>query len=200
MATLEHEQPLLRGPQRAAADRHVFAAATGRRAYALRLAGICVATLSLVWLGALAIALLGAGALPGVLPAAKARSVAPRAAAPRVWAPRAAPARVLRRDWGAQRSVRPAVPGSGLRTAVAVAVAPARVRVASARAPVTPPAAPPAPAAAGQGWARHGWTAPPGRVKHDEAPPRGAGGHSGDAVDSPRTSGGQSGAHARTPR
>ena len=199
MATLDHEQPLPTGPQRAAGDRHVFAAATVRRAHALRLAGICVATLSVVWLGALAIALLGASAVPGVLPAAKARDVAPRAAAPRVRAPRAAPARVLRRAWGAQRSVTPVAPGRELRTAVAVAQAPARVRVVSARAPVTPPAAPPAPVA-GQGWARHGWTAPPGRVKHDQAPPRGAGGHSGDALESTRTSGGQSGAHARTPR
>jgi len=98
-----------------------------RRAHALRLAGICVATLSLVWLGALAIALLGASAVPGVLPAAKARDVAPRAAAPRVRAPRAAPARVLRHAWGAQRSVTPVAPGRELWTAVAVAQAPARV-------------------------------------------------------------------------
>jgi hypothetical protein len=200
MATVRLEQPLLPGPQRAAGDRYVFAAATGRRAHALRLAGICVATLSLAWLGALAIALLGAGAVPGVLPAAKAGSVAPRAAAPRVRAPRAAPAPVLRRAWGAQRRVTPAAPGRGLRTAVAVAQAPARGRVVSARAPVTPPAARPAPAMAGQGWARHGWTVPPGRVKHDQAPPRAAGDHSGDAADTTRTSGGPSGTHARTRR
>lgn len=200
MATLEHEQPLLSGPQRATSDRHVFAAATGRRAGALRLAGICVATLSLVWLGALAIALLGAGPGPGILPAATALSVAPRAAAPHVRAPRAAPARVLRRAWGALRSVTPAAPERVLRTAVAVAQAPTPVRAVSARAPVTPPAAPPAPAAAGQGWTRHGWTAPPGRVKHDQPPSRRAGGHSGDAADSTRIPGGQSGAHARSPR
>jgi hypothetical protein len=199
MATLEHEQPLLTAPQRAARDRHVFAAATGRRAHALRVVGICVATLSLVWLGALAIALLGASAVPGVLPAAKARSVPSRAAAPRVRAHRAAPTHALRLALGAQRNVTPAAPGRGLPTAVAVAKAPARVGVVSARAPVTPRATPPASAAAGQGWARHGWTAPPGRVKHDQAPPRGAG-HSGDAVDSTRTSGGQSGAHVHTPR
>jgi hypothetical protein len=197
MATLEHEQSLLTSPLGAAGDRHVFAAATRRRARALRLAGICVATLSLVWLGALALALLGAGALPGVLPAAKAGSAAPRVAAPREPALSAAQARVLRRAWGAQRSVTPAASERGFRTVVAVAQAPARVRVVSAGARFTPPAAPPAPAAAGQGWARHGWTAPPGRVKHDQAPPRGAGGHSGAAA-STRIPGGQSGAHART--
>ena len=199
MATLEHEQPLLTGPRRAAGDRHVFAAATVRRTRAVRLAGICTATLSLMWLGALAIALLGAGAVPGVLPSAKARSVAHRAAAPRAPAPRAAPARVLRRAWRAQRGVTPAAPGHGLRTAMGMAHAPVPLRVVSARTPVTPPAASAGPAAAGQGWARHGWTAPPGRMKHNK-PPRGADGQSGDAADSIRTPAGQSRAHARIPR
>jgi hypothetical protein len=199
MATLEHEQPLLTAPHRAAGDRHVFAAATGRRASALRLAGICVATVSLVWLGALAFALLGAGAIPGVLPVAKARNAAPRAATPRVPAPRAAPARVLRRASGTRRRLTPAAPGE-LRTAVAPAQAPAHMRVVSARAPVTSPAAAPVPAAPRQGWARHGWTAPPGRVKRDQAPPRAVGGQRGNAVDPSQTPGGQSGSHARAPR
>jgi hypothetical protein len=190
MAALEHEQPVVDGRPAAARDPHVFAAPTRRRARALQLGALCAAVLSLAWLAALGVALIGADALPGVLPAAKASP-----------APRPAPIGPLER--GAARSVPRAAPShrsAASRREIQAAAAPAvpaqataqaSVTVASPAAPVAPPSAPAAPPAAPrQGWARRGWTAPPGHVKPDRAPPRGGDGGSGPPP-------GQSGSHAR---
>jgi hypothetical protein len=196
MAAFEHEQPLLGGPTAVDPDPHVFAAPTRRRARALQLGALCAAVLSLAWIAALAVALLGYGALPGVLPAAKARR-APRPA------PIGAPA------GAAARSVSPAAPRSrsapssrAIRAAAVPAVpaqatARASATVASPAAPVAPPAGPAAPPAAPrQGWARRGWTEPPGQMKPDQAPPRGDHGGSSAAGNVSGTAPGQSGSHA----
>lgn len=189
MAAFEHEQPLLGGPTAADPDPHVFAAPTRRRARALQLGALCAAVLSLAWIAALAVALLGYGALPGVLPAAKAHRAplpapigAPAGAAARSVS-RAAP---RRSSAASHREIRaaavPAVP--------AQATARASATVASPAAPVAPPAGPAAPPAAPrQGWARRGWTAPPGHVKPD--------GSSSAGGNVSGTTPGQSGSHAR---
>lgn len=186
MAAFEHERPLPGGRPAAARDPHVFAAPTRRRARALQFGALCSAVLALAWIAALAVALLGADALPGALPAAKA-------------SPAARPAPIGATERSAARSVPDAAPGrrsAALRREIKVAAAPERatarasVTVASPAAPVAPPAAPaPAapPAAPRQGWARRGWAAPPGHVKPDRA----AGKVSG-------TTPGQSGSHARS--
>jgi hypothetical protein len=193
MATLEHEQPLLGGRPAAARDPHVFAAQTGRRARALQLAGLCVAMLSLAWIAALAVALLGAGALPGALPATKAP--APR---PAVRAVGRVPVRSI--PGAAPRRARAAsgreVPTAATAVSPARATARASATVASTHAPVVPAAPPPPPAAPRQGWARRGWTAPPGRVRPDPSP-RGADGRSAAAGDPSGTASGQSGSHPR---
>lgn len=197
MAAFEHDQPILGDP--AARDPHVFAALTRRRARALRLAGFCVAMLSLAWIAALAFALLGAGAFPGALSAAKARP-APRPTVPH--APEKAHARSalgaaqLRAPDASGREVAPntvaAARAAGSSHASATVAAP---RAPAPRAPAPPAAPPPPPAAPRRGWAKRGWTAPPGRVKADQAPPRGAGG--GGVADDPSvTAPGQSGSHA----
>ena len=179
MAAFEHE----------VREAYVFAAPTGRRARALQVAGLCVAMVSLAWIAALAVALLGAGAVPDALPAAKAGSVRPPA-----------PARAHQR--APARSMPGPAPRRAIRTSTA-AVTPARataqapITVASPRASLAPPAAPPPPPATPrQGWARRGWTAPPGRVKPDRAPTRGANGHGAAADDPSGTTPGQSGSHA----
>jgi hypothetical protein len=197
MAAFEHEQPFLEGRPAAACDPHVFAAPTRRRARALQLGALCAAVLSLAWIAALALALLGADALPGVLPAAKA-SPDPR------------PAPIGRLERGAARSVSRAAPShrsAASRREIQAAAAHARTAQATARAsatvaspaaPVAPPAAPAAPPAAPrQGWARRGWTAPPGHVKPDRAPLRGDDGGSSVAANVSGTTPGQSGSHAR---
>jgi hypothetical protein len=194
MTTLEHEQPLVTARWPAASDPHVFAAANVRRARALRLTGICAGMLSLAWLGALAVALLGAGAVPGALPVAKARGPAPRSA----------PTPVLRHAQ-AQRvdaRARRITPAASRRTPQTAVPAHSPTQVASdLPATVTPPHAAvalpvPAPAASRQGWVRRGWTARPGRVKREAAPHR-SGGKSGDAG---ATAPGQSGSRGRNSR
>jgi hypothetical protein len=194
MATFEQEQPLLGDP--AARDSHVFAAATGRRARALRLTGFLVAMLSLAWIGALAVALLGAGALPDALPAAKARPT------PRPEVLRTPDNAQARRTLTAAPHRAARASGREVGTATAAVVqagstshAPATPAAPRASAtPAVPPPAPP-PAAPQQGWAKRGWTAPPGRVKPDRAPAHGTGGTSGVADDSSATAPGQSGSH-----
>jgi hypothetical protein len=181
MAAFEHE----------VRKAYVFAASTGRRARALQVAGLCVAVVSLAWIAALAVALLGAGALPDALPAAKARAapqpVPARAPARRI--PGSAPRR-------ARVAVRDEVRTSAATVRPARATAPAALTVTSPRASVTAPGAPPPPASPRQGWARRGWTAPPGQVKPDRTPPRGANGHGAAAGDPSGTTPGQSGSHA----
>jgi hypothetical protein len=196
MAAFEPEQPLIGGRPAAARDPHVFAAPTRRRARALQLGALCAAVLALAWIAALAVALLGADALPGAMPAAKA-------------SPAARPAPIGAPESTAARSVPDAASGhrsAALRHEIKVAAAPERatarayVTVASPGAPVVPPAAPtPAapPAAPRQGWARRGWTAPPGHVKPDRAPPHRGDGGSSAAAKASGTTPGQSGLHAR---
>src|SRR5437660_10619550 len=70
MATVEYGNGTTRGPIERAGDPHVFAAATGRRAGVLRAVGIVAGVLALAWLAALALSLLGARTLPGLLPGA----------------------------------------------------------------------------------------------------------------------------------
>ncbi len=195
MTTLEHEQPLVTARWAAASDPHVFAAATVRRARALRLTGICAGMLSLAWLGALAVALLGAGAVPGALPVAKARGSAPRSAP----TPVLRHAQARRVDAGARR-ITPAASRRTQTTDPAAsptqAASDVPATVAPPHAAVALPVARSAPAASRQGWARRGWTAPPGRVKR-EAAPRRSGGKSGDAG---ATAPGQSGSLGRNSR
>jgi hypothetical protein len=194
MAAFEQEQPLLGDP--AARDPHVFAAATERRARALRLAGLCVAMLSLAWIAALAFALLGAGAFPDALTAATAQP-APGPTVPRIPAKAHAPSTPS----AALRRVARA-PGREVGTGTAAVVqagstSRASATVAAPRAPATPAVPPPAPPAAPrQGWAKRGWTAPPGRVKPARAPARGTAGSAGVADDPSGTAPGQSGSHA----
>jgi hypothetical protein len=193
MTTFEQEQLLLSDP--AARDSHVFAAATELRARALRLAGFFVAMVSLAWIAALAVALLGAGALHDALPAAKARPT-PRPEVVRT--PDNAPSRST--PGAAPRRVGPAS-GREVGTATAAVVQAGRASrpsttVAAPRAPTTPAVPlPPPPAVPRQGWAKRGWTAPPGRLKPDRAPAHGTGGTSGVADDSTGTAPGQSGSH-----
>ncbi len=156
MATLEHEQVLC---GRAA---HVFAAATGRRARVLRMTGIAAGVLAVGWLAALGLALFGAGAFPGALPGIKTHGPASAPSHP----VRSTPVR------GAARV--PGFPAAGASSGIRRAP-PARTTAVSARRPVAPvaAAAPAAPAQAsapsGQGWARRGWTAPPGQTRRGRA-------------------------------
>jgi hypothetical protein len=197
MAAFEHEQPLLGGRPAAARDPHVFAAATRRRARALQLGALCAAVLSLAWIAALTVALLGADALPGALPAAKASPAPPPAP---IGAPERAAARSVPRAASGHRSPesRREIHAAAVPAAPAQATAQASTTVASPAAPVAPPAAPAAPPVAPrQGWARRGWTAPPGHVKPDRAPPRGGDGGSSAAGDVSGTTPDQSGSHSR---
>ena len=167
----------------------MFAADDGRRARVVRLAGLGTAALALVWLAALGVAMLGAERLPGVsLPSVEqihrvsdaairqrppfvqpsARRPAARMAAPR-------PGRSERERLSAQtRPVQRAAPTPAILESPEPAAPP----------PVVHPA-PLAPAPAQtqsppqQGWARRGWTAPPGQAKQDESVPRGHPEHTG---------------------
>jgi hypothetical protein len=156
-----------------------------------------VATVSLAWIVALAVALLGAGAHPDALPAEKAAASPP---APARALERAAARGMLgpapRRTRGASRHE---VRTSAAAVTSARASAKPSVTVASPPAPVAPPAAPPpSPAPPRQGWARRGWTAPPGQVKPDRPPPRGANGHGAATDDQSGTAPGQSGSHGHS--
>ena len=183
MATLEHEQLL---PRRAGvAHEHVFVSHDGRRQRILRAAGVVAGGLALVWLAALGLSLAGSTRLPGLSLQAAKHSVPARAPAQAVApAPPAAHARALAlaptpRPAPTLRHVAPR------RAAVHVAptaAAPARVPPAGHRvrtATVTPAHAATAPQ---RGWARRGWTAPPGQTRRTDPGSRGSGRPSGAAV------------------
>jgi hypothetical protein len=183
-----------------ASERHVFAAATARRARVLWALGIGAGVLALAWLVALGLAVLGAGTLPGVLPADAARP-AHRAPAHRAPAHRA-PAQQFTYSKGrrpAQVPARPQHPAPQAtrpgKRAPSTAAASSTPAAFVAPAPV---ATPQAPASRGQGWARSGWNAPPGRARRTQPPPgKGAGLSKRQADTSTTTTApGQSGSHS----
>jgi hypothetical protein len=158
MATVEYGNRTTREPISPARDPHVFAAATGRRAGVLRAVGIVAGVLALAWLAALALSLLGAGTLPGLLPGAAHRGLPHRLQSPA--AARKAPVPVRQNELArpVDRTARPATA-----TASNVSSSPGASVVTT---PVTPaPAAPQAPPSRGQGWVRRGWSAPPGQTR-----------------------------------
>jgi hypothetical protein len=167
MATLEQEHAIPGRLSLPLGEQRVFAADDGRRARLTGFAGLATAALALVWLAALGAAMLGAGRLPGVpLPRAKQVGRAPDAAtrhvspfvqslAGRPAAPPAAPtprrSQPQRLSAEADRVQHPAPPPEVLSN-------PAQVQ---------------GPALPQRGWARQGWTAPPGQTKRDESVRRG---------------------------
>ena len=176
MATLEHEQ-LIRGGLSHPREHHVFVSAGGRRQQALRGTGLVAGALALVWLVALGLALAGSTRLPGLpVPVAKAVAV-PDASATASSAPRHSRAHTARA--GASRpqpsAARPAAAAaSPVRTTAAAAAVPPATRAAPAAAVTSAAAQAQTGAAPTQGWARRGWTAPPGRTKRSVPTPRGA--------------------------
>ena len=174
MATFEYGNLRTRDP-------HVFAAATGRRAGVLRAVGIIAGVLALAWLAALALSLLGAGTLPGLLPGAAHRGVPRRLQSPA--AVRKAPAPVTQ-----EKPVRPVARTTHPATAAASNVSSSH-SAPVVTAPVTPApaAAPQAPPSREQGWARRSCSAPPGQTR------RGTG--NGKKQADPKTPPAQSGSH-----
>lgn len=177
MATLEHEQPIRRGPA-PPREHHVFVSVDGRRQRALRTAGLVAGGLALVWLMALGLALAGSTRLPGLpVPDVKpldARDVSSGSTPTSAPASRArahvAPARtVTPRRHEPRRAAASASPGRA--TAPARAIPPAtRVAPVAATTPTTGTVSTPT-----QGWAQRGWTAPPGQTRRNEPTARGTG-------------------------
>jgi hypothetical protein len=171
-----------------AVDRPVFVAANGRRARWLRSGGAVALVLACFWLVALAVGMLGIGRLPGVsLPsvvrgAEKGSSErAPAAADSSLPASPAVAAEMS--GLGSEASERAKAfrqTPAARRTSAKPKRQPARSRTAPAFVPpvqtvqtpvATQPAPTPAPApatAAKQGWARQGYTAPPGQSRETE--------------------------------
>ena len=178
MATLKQRHSILARRLPPPREEHVFATDDGRRARIARLAGLGTAAVALVWLAALGAAMLGAERLPGVslpsvkqvhrVPDAKTRRrfpfVRPPVGSPaRATAPtrvRSEPQRLSAQAGRVQR----AAPMS----AIPLSPAPDALPPAAQPGPVAPPAAE-APSPPQQGWARRGWTAPPGQEKRDES-------------------------------
>ena len=183
MATLEQRNLILARRLPPPREEHVFAADDGRRARLMRLAGLGTAALSLVWLAALGLAMLGAERLPGVSPSSvkQVRRVSDAATtegspfvqppAGRPVVPTAAPRlerfdsqRLSTQAGRMQRAApRPAIPSTPAPAGPPPAAHPAPLAPAPAQAPSPPQ----------RGWARRGWTAPPGQAKRDESVPRG---------------------------
>jgi hypothetical protein len=187
MAAIERTLPAIRP----ATDRHVFAAATARRARILWTVGIGAGLLALAWLVALALALLGAGTLPGVLPADVAhrghhaqsnRTPAHQPQSPTSRAPEQASARPQEPAARATRSAS----ANSVRSTAPAASTPAPAVAA------TPVVTPQTPVSRGQGWARRGWTEPPG---HARKPPPVKDKHQADG-STRTTAPGQSGSHS----
>ena len=183
MATLEQEQAIPGRRSPPPGEQWVFAADDGRRARLTGVAGLATAALALVWLAALGAAMLGAGRLPGVpLPRAKQVGGAPDAAtrhvspfvqslagrsAARPAAPTPRRSEPQRPSAQADSVQHPAPPPEVLSNPALVVVPRAAESVPAASAPVQAPTLP------RQGWARQGWTAPPGQTKRDALVPRG---------------------------
>jgi hypothetical protein len=192
MTTLEQEQPFL-GP---AAPEHVFASANGRRARFMRVAGGGAGVLAVAWLVALGLAILGAAGIPGALRGAKGQASAAARATNR-----AEVSRVVRTHRGALASptsaaAAPRRHGQASTTAPASRPAPgpaAPVERSVASSAAVAPTAAVTTAAPRKGWARRGWTAPPGQTKTKPRPRR-----DGSSTDSPaaNVSHGQSGSHS----
>jgi uncharacterized protein (DUF58 family) len=152
MATVEYGN-------RTAPDPHVFAAATGRRAGVLRAVGIVAGVLALAWLAALALSLLGAGTLPGLLPGAAHRGLPHRLQSPA--AARKVPVPVRPKEL-ARPVARTAPPATATAANASYSHAGSVVTAPAAPAPAAAPQAPPS---RGQGWAHRGWSAPPGQTR-----------------------------------
>jgi len=181
MATVEYGNGTTRGPIERAGDPHVFAAASGRRAGVLRAVGIVAGVLALAWLAALALSLLGAATLPGLLPGASHPVLSERHKAPPAGRPTQVPIRhtepVRTIAWTSRNATATASNVSSSHSAprVTAAVTPA------------PAAAPQAPTSRGQGWAQRGLSAPPGQTR------KGTG--NGRKQPDPTTPPGHSGSH-----
>jgi hypothetical protein len=178
MATVEHEQPIRRGPARPR-EHHVFVSASGHRQSAVRAAGLVAGALALVWLVALGLALAGNRRLPG-LPVTDPKPVAARGAS---GASTPTPASRHSRRLAQATRTRTETPQSheSRRAAAPTSTAPAKAPIAG-----IPPAPRGAPvgvttpttltaASPTHGWARRGWTAPPGTTKINDPTPRGTG-------------------------
>jgi hypothetical protein len=175
MATVEHEQPIPRGPSRPR-DHHVFVSAGGRRQSALRAAGLVAGALALVWLVALGLALAGSTRIPGLpVPDAKPADARDGSAGSTANAARRARAHV--------NPVRTATPRRHeprrAEAAVTTAGVPTPARSSTPMTRVAPAVAPTlaiqTAATPTQGWLRRGWTDPPGQTKRSEPTARGAG-------------------------
>ncbi len=175
MASIEQERTIRTLRARPPSERPVFAAEGGRRRRLLRLAGLGAAVVALVWLGVLAIAMLGFGRLPSVpfphgvrgggQEEAKASRPQPADRRARTSMSRAPAAAAARRPTlrlrGTPSRPRPALPTPSSQLPAAPAL-PAAV--------TSPAQTPPSPR---QGWAQRGWTAPPGLAKRDAPVPPG---------------------------
>jgi hypothetical protein len=160
MATVEYGNRTTRRPIAPAGDPHVFAAATGRRAGVLRAVGIAAGVLALAWLAALALSLLGAGTLPGLLPGAAHRGLPHRLQSPATVRKVPVPVRQ-------EKLARPVIRASRPATATASSASSSHSAPVATASGTPPPAAAPlqAPPSRGQGWTRRGWGAPPGQTR-----------------------------------
>jgi hypothetical protein len=169
-------------------ERPVFVASDGRRARWLRCAGAAAVILGCLWLAGLGVGMLGFGQLPGlslpsigraadgpsldrVTPTPRSSQVSPAVAGTMPIGQRAAAARPARKASKALRASHT--------TATAKVTRPTRARTVSKPAApiqaVQPPvaAAPAAPASPPlrQGWARRGWSTPPGETRRSQPAP-----------------------------
>jgi hypothetical protein len=169
---LEREQP-------------VFVAADGTRARRLRYAGAALVLLGCLWLVALGVGMLGFGHLPGLSLPSVVRAADPAppeqargtvhsssqgsraVASPTSISPRADAAPAARRVSRPQRASR-AKPAARVTRPTRARTRTAPPATAPVQAVQPPVAATPAPAPARQGWARSGWTAPPGQSRQTE--------------------------------
>jgi hypothetical protein len=157
-----------------AQERHVFVSHDGRRQRVLRIVGMVAGVLALAWLAALGLALGGGTSLP-LLRAPGAKQDAPKHAASAQ--PRHSHAI---RQATAHPHARPLRPEPAtLHDSAAPPAAPAPALGTTRPAPAVPvtPAVPvqPTPVTTQRGWARRGWTAPPGQAIRSAPTPRGRG-------------------------
>jgi hypothetical protein len=194
MATLEDEH-LFRAARARPREQHVFVSRGGRRQRLLRAGGLGAGALALAWLTALGLAMAGSTRLPGLPAPAAADATPARPASDTASASRSHTGVVSRRPSSAVASrpvqTRPSR-GAAVEADATAPTAPTPVLPASRPAPAASfaPAAPPAQARVTpqQGWARNGWTAPPGQTKRNEPIPRGRG-HSVGATATTTTHG-----------
>ena len=186
MAALEQEHGILGPRPRPAIERSVFAADGERRPRLLRLVGLGTAALSLVWLAALGVAMLGGGRLPGV-PLSNAQVPRVPDATSKQGSPfeHGSPLERPGRPAAAQSRVPAPLRSETQHPSALAAVRRAPQPVAPPQAADPLPVAPapaPEPSPSRQGWARRGWATPPGQAKRDDPVPRGRSAHTSTAT------------------